>query len=100
MIDLAANLPVRIVRDANAPRFGNAFQARRDVDAIAEDVVVVDDDITDMNPDAEFDPKLRRHAGISDRHFLLYDNGASRGIDRAAEFDQHAIAGGFDDTAV
>ena len=54
---------------------------------------------TDMNTDAEFDPKLRRHAGIADRHFLLDNNRASRGVDRAAEFDQHAIAGGLDNAA-
>ncbi len=59
MIDLAANLPVRIIRDANAARFGDAFQACCNVDAIAEDVVVVDDDIPDMNPDAEFDAEAQ-----------------------------------------
>ena len=41
-LDLAADLPVRVVRHADAAGLGNAFQPRGDVDAVAEDVVVVD----------------------------------------------------------
>ena len=48
----AANLPVCIVGNANAARFGDSLKTRRDVDSIAENIVVVDDDVADVNADA------------------------------------------------
>lgn len=50
-VDFAADLPVRIVGDANAAGLCNAFKARCDVDAVAEDIIVIDNDVADMNPD-------------------------------------------------
>ena len=55
-LDLAADLPIGVIGDANAARLGDAFQPRRDVDAVAEDVVAVDDDVADIDADAELDP--------------------------------------------
>ena len=55
-INLLADLPIGVVGDADAARLGNAFERERDVDAVAEDVVVVDDDVADVDADAEFDP--------------------------------------------
>jgi hypothetical protein len=47
-LDLAPNLPIGIVRHADAARLGNALQPRGDVDAVAENVVVIKNDVTDM----------------------------------------------------
>ena len=98
-IDLAADLPVRIVGDADAAGLGDALEARGDIDAIAENIVVVDDDVADVNADAKFDPEFRRHVDVSMRHLLLDLHRTPRGIDGTGEFDQHAIAGGLDDAA-
>src|ERR1700690_251535 len=38
-IDLAADLPLRVIRDANASGFGDPFEPCSDVDAIAKDIV-------------------------------------------------------------
>ena len=38
----------------------DAFKARRNVDAVAENIVVVDDDVADVNADAKFDPGILR----------------------------------------
>src|SRR5262249_58140423 len=88
-IDLAPHLAVGIVGDANAARLGNAFQPRSNIDAVAEDVVVLDHDVADVNADPQFDAALRRHARVALSHATLDVDGAARGIDRAAELDQH-----------
>ena len=54
-IDLAANLPVGVVGDADAAGLSDSFKPRGNVDAVAENVVVIDDDVADMDADAEFD---------------------------------------------
>jgi hypothetical protein len=38
---LAPDLPIGVVRNANTTRLRNAFKARCDVDAIAQDIIVV-----------------------------------------------------------
>ena len=38
-----------VLGDADAPRFGDAFEPGCDVDPVAEDVVAFDQDITEMN---------------------------------------------------
>jgi hypothetical protein len=88
---------LRIVGNADATGLGDALKARGDVDTVAEDIVVVDDDVTDVNADAEFDPPLLRRVAIMLRHAVLDRHRAARGVDRAGEFDQQAVAGGFDD---
>ena len=50
---LALHLPPRVFGDRNAARFGDAFDPRRDVDAVAKDILAHDDDIPDVYPDAE-----------------------------------------------
>ena len=44
-LDLAPDLPVGVVGHAHPTRFGDAFKAGGDIDAVAEDVVVDDDDV-------------------------------------------------------
>jgi len=53
---LAFELVADTSSDADPARFGKAFQARRDVDAVAADVLVFDDDVSGVDPDAELDP--------------------------------------------
>jgi hypothetical protein len=47
-------------RNANAARLGQAFEAGGDIDAVAEDVAVLDDDVADVDANAELDASLRR----------------------------------------
>ena len=54
-VELAAHLPVGVVGDADAAGLGDAFEPRGNIDAVAEDVAVLDDDVADMDADAEFD---------------------------------------------
>jgi len=49
--DLIANRP----RDADAAGLGERFQARRDFEAVAVNVAVLDHHVAEVNPDAEFE---------------------------------------------
>ncbi len=94
-IDLASNLLIRGRRNANAARLSNALQPRRNIDAITEDVVGVDNDVADIDPD----PVSELRVGCTCcplRHFPLNRNCASHGVDGACELDQHAVAGRLD----
>jgi hypothetical protein len=90
---------VRIVGHADSARFGDALKAGSKVDAITEDVVAIENDVTDVNADAKFDPLVLRHGGILLGHSALDFNGTTHRIDGAGKLDQHAVAGGFDDVA-
>jgi hypothetical protein len=92
-------IALRIVGKADASGFGDPFQARGDVNAIAEDIVVVDDDVADVNSDAELDPEILRYMGILARRAALNFGRATRSIHHAGEFHQHAVARGLDDAA-
>ena len=91
---------MRIVGDADAAWLGDSLEARGDIDAIAENIVVVDDDVADVNADAKFDPEFRRHVDVLLSHLALDLHRTARGIDGTGEFDQHAVASGLDDATV
>ena len=83
-VDLAAHLPVGIVRHADAAGLGDAFKPRGDIHAVAEDVVVLDDDVADMDADAQLDALVLRHRRVALDHTALNFHGAARGVDGAA----------------
>ena len=58
-INIAADLATGIVRDADPARLCYSFQAGRDVNSVTENIIVVDNDIANMDADAEFDPGYR-----------------------------------------
>ena len=87
-------------RDADAARLGHAFQARRDIDAVAENVAVLDHDVAEIDADAELDAAILRHAGVAAGHAVLDFDRAGDGVDHAGELDQHAVAGQLDDAAL
>ena len=95
-----ANLIAHRARDTDAAGVGDHFEARRHVDAVAKDVVVLDDDVAQIDADAELDPPRRRDVGVASRHPALNLGSAQHGVGDAAEFDQHTVAGGLDDAAM
>ena len=62
-------------------------------DCITKDVVFVDDNITDVNPDAEF---VLRHIDILFGHAALNFVGTSHGVDHAGELNEGAVPGILD----
>ena len=89
-----------VVGDAHAARLGDPLEARRDIDAIAENIVVVEDDVADMDADAKLDLRSVRHVDIPLRHRALNFHRTTGRIHGTGELDQHAVAGGLDDATV
>jgi hypothetical protein len=98
-VNLASDLPVRVVGDADAARLRDPLKTRGDIDSIAEDIVVVDDDVADVNADAEFDPEFLQYIGVLPGHATLNFDGASRCINGTGKLDQHAVASCLDDAS-
>ena len=88
-----------IVGNANAARFCDPFETHRNIDPITKDIVLFDDNITDMNADAKFDPLDLRHIDILFGHAALDFVGAAYGIYDAGELNESAVPGILDDTS-
>src|SRR6516165_357727 len=99
-VELARDILMNASRHADAARLGQAFEPGRDVDAIAKDVAVLDDDVADVDADAELDTTVRGQRGIAFAHRRLYLGRAAQRIDDAGELDQQPIAGRLDDASV
>src|SRR5262249_48657950 len=78
-------------------RPGDALDPRRDIDAVAIDVAILEDDVPDIHPDAELDSPLFRHIDVPFAHLALDLRRAGHGVHDARELDQHSVAGELDD---
>ena len=96
--DLAVHLRVHDVGRQDAAVRRLALQTGGDVDAIAQDVVAVDDDVPQVDADAELEPPLGPRVALGQG--VLQRDGALDGVDGAAELDQCAIAHRLDDAPV
>ena len=84
-------------RDADAAGLGEAFEPGGDIDPVAEDVAVLDDDVALVDADAELEALFRRGRGVAFGHRALPLGGAAQRVDDAGELDEEPVAGGFDD---
>ena len=99
-IYLATNLPTSVVRDADTAGLCNPFETHRNIDPVTKDIVFFDNNITDVNADAEFDPLVLRHVDILFGHAALNFVGTSDGVDHAGELGNSAVPGILDNTSV
>ena len=99
-VEPVADIVAHRAGHGDAARPGDALDARRDVDAVAIDVVVLEDDVAEMDADAEFDAPVLRHVDIALAHPALDLGGTGDGVHHARELDQHAVAGDLDDAAL
>ena len=98
-IELALDLIVRPAREADASRVGDPFQPRGDVDTVAKNVVVLNDNVANIDADTQLDALVLRLSSVALGHSVLNFDGAARGIDGAGELDQGSIACPLDDAA-
>src|SRR5204863_345671 len=70
-VDFAAHLPVRVVGEANAAGLGEPLQARGHVDAVAENIAAVEDDVAEIDADAELDAGFRTQGRVALGHAAL-----------------------------
>ena len=99
-VEAVADLVAHGGGDADAAGGRQLLQAGRNVDAVAEDVAVLDDHVAEVDADPELDPARRRNVRVAPRHSALDFGGALHGVGNALEFHQHAVAGGLDDAAL
>ena len=71
-----------------------------DVDALAENIVLVDDNVTEIDADTELNAAILGNDGILYLHCPLYLDSTQYGVHDARELHQHGIARDFDDASV
>ena len=74
-------------RDTNASGLGQTLQPSRDVHPIAENVVVDDHDIADVDAYSKFDAVGRRHIGVTLGHPGLPLGRTTQCINHTGKFD-------------
>jgi hypothetical protein len=84
-------------RDADTAGVGQAFEACGNVHPITEDVIVLDNDVTDVDADPVSDTPLLGHVGIALRHRVLDLYCALDGLNGARELGQQTVAHQLDD---
>ncbi len=99
-IELVPDLIVRRAGNGDAAGQSERLNARRDVDAVAEDVLAIDDHIADVDADAELEPPVGRQLGVALGEGPLDLDRGVQGADHARKVAEHAVAGGADDAAV
>src|SRR6266699_2301032 len=86
--------------NTDAAGLSERFQARRDIDAVAEDVAALGDNIAEIDADAKPDLPLVGHLRLAVDHPALHLGGAPHRVDDAGKFREQAVAGGLDDAAL
>jgi hypothetical protein len=94
-VQWVAHLVAHDAADADPAWLGQRFQTRRDVDAVAEDVLVLDH-VAKVDPNAELYPLIDRGYCIALAHLPLHLDRAAHRVDDAGELDQYSVAGGLD----
>jgi hypothetical protein len=81
---------------ANATRLRKAFQSRRYVHPVPEDVATVEHDISDIDADAQLDPLLLWDLGIALGHAPLDIDSTPRRVYDAGELSEQPVSGVLD----
>ena len=72
------------------------FQPRRHVDAVAIEVITVDDQVAQVQAYSEHKSVICRLVAVGGCHGLLELNGCRQCVDGAAELDQGSVTGQLD----
>jgi hypothetical protein len=97
-IEPTLDLSLGILGQADRSGFGDAFQPRRDIHAVAHQVAVsLLHHVAEMDADSKLDPPVGRDLGVALDHRPLDLDSAVHRIDDAAELDDAAVASALDD---
>src|SRR5690349_4142985 len=97
---LVLDLLVDAAGDVEVSRIGNSFEPRRNVNAIAIDVVGFDNDVAEIHANSVLYPLLTRERRVTPDHALLDDDAAADGFDRAVEYREKTVTGAFNKSSV
>jgi hypothetical protein len=84
-------------RYADATRLCKTLQTCRHVHAVAENVATIDNNVANIDANAELDALSLWHLGIALHHAALNINGTAYRFHDAAEFSEQPIYGVLDD---
>jgi hypothetical protein len=70
--------------------------SRCDIDVVAKDVAILDDNIPDIDTDAKLDAVVGRYTGVAPDHLALHLDGTAQCIHHTTELDQQPVVGGLD----
>ena len=84
---------------ADPARRGQRLQSGGNIDAVAEQVAVLDDDVAQMQADAELHLFELGSGGVRLGDRRLHRQRAGQRVDRAGEFRGNAVAGGGEDAS-
>jgi hypothetical protein len=90
---------VQAPRDADLAALDQPLEPSSDVHAVAEDVVVLDHDVADIDADPEAHPASLRLASVGPLKRRLDLDRAVNCVEHAGEFGEHAVARGIRDPA-
>src|SRR6516165_3432864 len=96
--DLVAYLIVGGRRDADATRLSDPLKPSRDIDAIAENVVALDQNVTEIDPDPVQHTLVLGDVFVAFRHCRLPRDRTFDRIDHRGKLKQHAIPCGLNET--
>jgi hypothetical protein len=90
--DLLSALVLHSTRDANPARLREGLQPSRDIDGIAEEIVVLNDDVANVDADAEPHLITGRPIQIRLAYGFLNRDRTLHGVHRAGEIGKNAVA--------
>src|SRR5262249_49592308 len=96
-VEAVAHLLVRRGTEANPAGLSQRFEPGGNVYPVAEEVAILDDDVTDIDPHAKVDAPLCRRRGVAGIHLPLHLDRTAHRVDDAGELDKEAVAASFDD---
>jgi hypothetical protein len=94
-VELTLNVLLHAARHADAARFGKTFQTRCDIDAIAEDIIAIENNIANIDADTKLNSLLILRSGIPFCHSLLNFDGTAQRIYNTAKFCQQTVTSAF-----
>ena len=89
----------RYADDVNAARLGLCLETRGNVYAVAEQIVSLDDDVAEVDADAERHATILRQCGVGAAELGLNRERAAYGLEWARELDHDAIPRAAEDAA-
>ena len=98
-LDPATHMIVSGAGDAYAARLADGFEPRCDIDAVAQNILAVDQHVAEIDADAVKDASGLGNARVAFGHLLLHANRALHRRDDRRKFQQHAVAHRLDEPA-
>src|SRR5262249_52883105 len=86
-------LLVRRGTKANPARLSQRFEPGCDVDAVAEYIASLDDDVADIDAHAKFDAMPCRCRGVAGDHLPLHLERTAYRVDDAGKLGEQSVAG-------